>query len=279
MYDIWIKTLKEVILFTTLLIPFISCNQSCFQVVTHNDVAYWSRYWRPDHPYGSIVEFSKKDSTMKYLDHYWIYDDYTPEFWSLRFKIKYDTLFSFVNRKGNILTYDTLPIVSYSKNTIIFRNNESEHVKWHRISTKYAKRMINAPNQVKLSYLLKTRKHDNVTGIHDINWKLYGYGDVSTGIVRKSDALKYRWMNIITFWKEGVMSGLSTYNSIRGEYLISESDIEFLGFGIKREMREELDGNEFCEILPQCKKYKITNNWLQLFYDDGKKYLIFRVSR
>ena len=42
--------------------------------------------------------------------------------------------------------------------------------------------------------------------------------------------------------------------------------------------QELYDGNKLCDVLPQCKKFRINGNWLQLFYDDGEKYLIFKIS-
>lgn len=273
---------KTLIIVTVLIVHvalLVSCTHSCYQVITQADATYWSRYWLPDNPHGSIVEFSKKDSAVKYLDENWVYDVYTPALWGLKFKINNDTLFTYVKRKDTIITYDILPIVSSARSTIIFKNGESEHVKWHRISTKYAKKVINAPNEVKLSSLIKTRDKDkNITDIVGPFWKLYGYGDVSTGIIRKSESLKCSWMNIIKFGNDGVMSGLSTYNKLCGEYTISESNIDFFSFE-SGERGEDFDGNEFCNVLPQCKKFEIANNWLLLYYDESKKYLLFRISQ
>lgn len=253
-----------------------SCKQSCFDVLTHNDVGYWSDGWTPKDPSGSIMEFSKKDSTLKYLGDTWAYDDWPPALWGLKFKITNDTLYTYVNRNGNIRIYDTLLVVSYSNNNFNAQTNASYNVKWHRISTRYARRMMSS--QVKLSSLLKRNNNDRkITDIASVVWKLYGYGDVSKGIVRKSESLKNDWMNVIKFWKNGTMSGQSTYSKLGGTYTISESNIEIMDFdnGIGR---EDYDGKEFCNALPQCNKFIITNNWLRLFYNDGKNYLIFKVS-
>ena len=267
------RVIPLILLFALFL--FVSCRQSCFQVITHNDVAYWSPSWTPDNPYGSIVEFSKKDSTVKHLDENWIYDNSTPTLWGLKFRITNDTLFEYVNRKGNLKVYDTIPIASYSKNTIILGNE----IKWHRLSTTFAKRVIdimNSPNQIKLSTLLKTPyKNENIMDIVGITWKLYGYGDLSTGMVRKSEALKRDWMNLIKLCKNGTMIGLSTGNNLYGTYTISEPNIELLSFD-SGENKEDFDGNELCDALRQCRKFKLTGNWLQLFYDDGRKCLLFK---
>ena len=277
----WNKTSMIAILLSSLLTLFVSCNQPCFQVITHDDVAYWSRYWMPDNPHGSIVEFSKKDSTMKHLDDDWVYDDWSPAFWGLKFRITNDTLFSYVNRDGIVRMYDSIPIVSYSKNTIVFKNTESGYFNWHRISTKYAKRMINlmnSPEQVKLSTLLNTPyQNESITDIVDVTWKLYGYGDMSTGMVRKSETLKHDLRNIIRFCNDCILIGSSTGNSLCGLYVISGSNMDFLNFDSGKE-KENYDGKELCDALPQCKRFKITNNWLQLFYDEGKKCLLFKAS-
>lgn len=261
----------------TFLLPLlVSCKQSCFDTLTHNDVGYWSDGWSPKDPFGSIKEFSRNDSTLRYLDETWAYDDWPPALWGLKFKITNDTLFTYVNRNGSIKIYDTLSIVSYSNNTINSKTNDSYYVKWHRISTRYARRMMSS--RVKLSSLLKTQNHDKkIRDIIGVVWKLYGYGDVSTGIVKKSKSLKNSWMNVIKFWGNGTMSGLSTHSKLCGAYTISGLNIEIVD--INNDIgREDYDGKEFCTVLPQCNKFRIKNNWLLLFYNDGKNYLIFKVA-
>ena len=213
---------------------------------------------------------------MKYIDDNWAYEDWPPAFWGLKFKMADDTLFKYVNRKGNLKIYDTIPIASYSKNTVILKNG----IVWHRISTKYARKMLNAPDQVKLSSILKKRDHDRkITNITGIVWKLYGYGDVSTGIVKKSEFLKKDWKCVIKLWESGTVSGISCYDDLRGKYALSGSNIEFLSIEKRVDGRDDDNGNDFCDALLQCKRFKLTNNWLQLFYNDGKNYLIFKVSK
>lgn len=134
MYNNWNESSKKLIVYFILCALCMSCKQSCFQVITQNNVAYWARYWKPDDPRGCIVEYSKKDSTVRYLNEGWTYFNSTPALWGLKFRITNDTLFHYVNRKGRVTTYDTLPIISYSRDTIIFKNEKSEYIKWHRLS-------------------------------------------------------------------------------------------------------------------------------------------------
>ena len=61
MYNIGKKSSKTIIIFLFLLTLTVSCKQSCFDVITHNHVGYWSRYWTQEYPYGVIIEYSKKD--------------------------------------------------------------------------------------------------------------------------------------------------------------------------------------------------------------------------
>ena len=274
------KPSKKIIVLAAVVMLLVSCRQSCFDVLTHNDVGYWSFNWTHKNLFGSIIEFSKKDSTMKYIDDNWAYEDWPPALWGLKFRINNDTLFTYVNRRGYVKTYDTLSIVSYSKNTFISNDREAENVKWHRISTKYARKMLNAPDQVKLSSLLKRRDHDKkITNITGIVWKLYGYGDVSTGIVKKSEYLKKDWKCVIKLWESGTVSGNSCYDDLRGKYALSGSNIEFLSIEKRVDGRDDDNGNDFCDALLQCKRFKLTNNWLQLFYNDGKNYLLFMVAK
>ena len=124
------------IVFVILFVFFLSCKQSCFQVITQNNVAYWSRYTN-----GIIMEYSKKDSTLKYLNEDGTYckQNSLEAVYGIKFRITNDTLFHYVNHKGFIMMYDTLPVVSFSRNTIIFRNKESEKIVWHRLSSKMMK--------------------------------------------------------------------------------------------------------------------------------------------
>jgi len=270
------ETIKKIMVLTFLLLLSVSCKQSCFDILTHNDVGYWSDGWSPKNPTGSIMEFSKKDSTLKFLGETWAYQDWSPALWGMKFKITNDTLFTYKNWSGGIKEYDTLLVVSYSNNIFNSKTTDSYSVKWHRIPTRYARKMMS--NQVKLSSLLRRSNLDRkVIDIASVVWKLYGYGDVSTGIVRKSESLKNDWMSVIKFWGNGTLSGQSTYSKLSGLYTISGSNIEIRDFenGIGR---EDHDGKEFCKVLPQCNKFKIKKNWLLLFYNDEKNYLIFKVA-
>lgn len=263
----------------------ISCKQSCFDIITGNEVAYWSYCWFPNDPHGIIVEYSKKDSIMRFINDDWTYSwvESMDNIWGRRFKNVKDTLFEYVEipEEGYLQMLDTFIVVSYSKNKIVMKNKSNECVTWHRLPTKYANKavdMMNSPGQVTLSTLQKTSfQGDDITNIVDVTWKLYGYGDVSTGMIQKSEALKYGWLNLIKFQKDGTMIGMSTGREFCGLYVISKSNIKFLNF--KDNGQKELyDGNKLCDVLPQCKKFRINGNWLQLFYDDGEKYLIFKIS-
>lgn len=108
----------------------VSCSKlSSFEVITHNDVGYWSRY-----NYGVIAEYSRKDSTVKFLNADWTYciQDPLESVYGLRFKIAKDTLFHYIDKKGKIIMRDTLVITSYSRNTLTLVNNDSICIVWKR---------------------------------------------------------------------------------------------------------------------------------------------------
>jgi hypothetical protein len=121
------KSKKQIIYLIITGLSLISCRQSLFEVITHNNVGYWSRYDN-----GSIMEYSKRDSTIKYLDDDWTYHTHVPQLWGLKFKIANDTLFEYTIRRGNIIMNETIPIVAYKKNIIILKGDTSENVIWHR---------------------------------------------------------------------------------------------------------------------------------------------------
>lgn len=149
MYSTRNKFSKKIIIFAIVIIPLISCKQSLFQVITHNDVGYWTRYWTPEDPYGAITEYSKKDSTAEHINEDWTYFRKSVPLigiWAIygtKFRISNDTLFYYCEKNGKILDRgDTIPVISYSKNTIVFKNKASEYVTWHRIPNKLAKKMM-----------------------------------------------------------------------------------------------------------------------------------------
>ena len=121
------KSKKQIIYLIITGLSLISCRQSLFEVITHNNVGYWSRYDN-----GVIMEYSKRDSTIKYLDDDWTYHTHVPQLWGLKFKLANDTLFEYINRRGNIIMVDTTHIVGYNKNTLFIKNKFSEDVIWHR---------------------------------------------------------------------------------------------------------------------------------------------------
>ena len=118
------KSKKQIIYLIITGLSLISCRQSLFEVITHNNVGYWSRYDN-----GSIMEYSKRDSTIKYLDDDWTYHT---EVWGLKFKITNDTMFFYTIGRENIIMNETIPIVAYKKNIIILKGDTSEDVIWHR---------------------------------------------------------------------------------------------------------------------------------------------------
>ena len=118
------KSKKQIIYLIITGLSLISCRQSLFEVITHNNVGYWSRYDN-----GVIMEYSKRDSTIKYLDDDWTYHT---EVWGLKFKITNDTMFFYTIGRENIIMNETIPIVAYKKNIIILKGDTAENVIWHR---------------------------------------------------------------------------------------------------------------------------------------------------
>ena len=121
------KSKKQIIYLIITGLSLISCRQSLFEVITHNNVGYWSRYDN-----GVITEYSKRDSSVKFLDDDWTYHTHVPQLWGLKFKITNDTMFFYTIRRGNIIMVDTTHIVGYNKNTLFIKNKFSEDVIWHR---------------------------------------------------------------------------------------------------------------------------------------------------
>ena len=111
------KSKKQIIYLIITGLSLISCRQSLFEVITHNNVGYWSRYDN-----GVITEYSKRDSSVKFLDDDWTYHTHVPQLWGLKFKIANDTLFEYINRRGNIIINKTIHVVGYNKNTLFIKN-------------------------------------------------------------------------------------------------------------------------------------------------------------
>jgi len=147
------KTSKKIAFFILFVYLVVSCKQSLFDVMTHNDKGYWSRYWTEDDPSGVILEYSKKDSTVKNLKEDWslCFVNSIGDIYGIKFRITNDTIFHYVKIKdtGLILMWDTIPIVSYSKDTIVFTNKMSDTVIWHRIPNKIAKKYKPKPEAKK----------------------------------------------------------------------------------------------------------------------------------
>ena len=121
------KSKKQIIYLIITGLSLISCRQSLFEVITHNNVGYWSRYDN-----GVITEYSKRDSSVKFLDDDWTYCKQGSQDWGLKFKIANDTLFEYIIRRGNIIINETIHVVGYNKNTLFIKNKLSEDVIWHR---------------------------------------------------------------------------------------------------------------------------------------------------
>ena len=174
MYNIGKKSSKTIIIFLFLLTLTVSCKQSCFDVITHNHVGYWSRYWTQEYPYGVIIEYSKKDSIIRYINNDWtyIFRNTLGDIRGTKFRITNDTLFHYIDIKeyGYVIMCDTIPIVSYSKDTIIITNKESEIISWHRLPTKLAKKHL-SPGQRRTPPAGRRRRGDirRQSGYHQLS--------------------------------------------------------------------------------------------------------------
>lgn len=113
-------------LFFTTIISFHSCRYSMFQLLTNNDVGYWEV-----HGSNIISAYSKKDSILEYLN-----DDLQTQSAQLlrpeKFHISKDTISHAFFFNNKICYYDTLLIVSYSRNKISFINLRDNYTTYFR---------------------------------------------------------------------------------------------------------------------------------------------------
>jgi hypothetical protein len=93
--------------------------------------------------------YSKKDSIRQFLDEdlNYSFTGSLGDIYSVRFKFSNDTIFHYVRTKRGFITmYDTLHIISYARDTIVVKNNNSEEVVWHRIPNRIIRKKKKSKN-------------------------------------------------------------------------------------------------------------------------------------
>lgn len=114
----------------------VSCKQSLFEVLTHGGEGYWSRYDN-----GVALEYSKKDSTVKFFDK-WEYRATSPleTSFGIKFRISNDTIFEYIPTPRYNISWDSTHVIEYSKNIICIRSSHHDTITWYRWSNKDIRR-------------------------------------------------------------------------------------------------------------------------------------------
>ncbi len=108
-------------------------------------------------------------------------------------------------------------------------------------------------------------------------WKFQGFGNVSTGSFEKADPPASEQFYILTFEKDGILSGSTTTNGIYGEYSLNGRNVQ-LKILSSTERAEKGNGYKYAEALLSIKSYEIAKNKLKLYYNQGQEYLLYNLS-
>ncbi len=110
-------------------------------------------------------------------------------------------------------------------------------------------------------------------------WKFQGFGNVSNSSFEKADAgtPAFERNYMLTFEKDGILSGSTTTNGIYGEYSLNGKNVQ-LKILSSTERAEKGNGYKYAEALLSIKSYEIAKNKLKLYYNQGQEYLLYNLS-
>jgi len=115
----------------------------------------------------------------------------------------------------------------------------------------------------------------NVTDLYH-TWKFQGFGNTNDNSFEKATPSDCDKCYVLTFSENGTLSGQSTTNGFIGEYTIDGENVNIINF-ICTEIYESGNGEKYLEKMNQIQRYKIIDNKLKLYYNQGQNYLLFNL--
>ena len=116
------------------------------------------------------------------------------------------------------------------------------------------------------------------TGLKGTTWKLVGFVDVETGNLKVAEPDDPRCY-ILTFDTDSTFSGISSTNQKWGEYRIDyEKSTLTITSSFGTEINELFDGLLFVKSFMSVQSFFLSDAELRLYYDNGKKYLLFKTK-
>ena len=122
----------------------------------------------------------------------------------------------------------------------------------------------------------KENGKENVTDIYH-TWKFQGFGNVSNSSFEKADPPASEQFYILTFGKDGILSGSTTTNGMYGEYIVNAKNVQ-LKILSSTERAEKGNGYKYSIALLLIESYEIAKNKLKLYYNQGQDYLLYNLS-
>ncbi len=114
----------------------------------------------------------------------------------------------------------------------------------------------------------------NKNPLKNTEWKLYGFGNTTDNTLREAEPKDCNICYTISFREDGTITGHTSTNEIRGQYLIKGRKLNFMEL-VGTEIKEIFDGDKYVEVLHQVEQFEIISEQLKLYYGNTN-YLLFK---
>lgn len=105
-------------------------------------------------------------------------------------------------------------------------------------------------------------------------WKFKGFGNLTGATFEKALPATDDNCYKLTIHNDGKISGFSTTNSLSGQLSIDGENITSISLGGTK-IYELGNGEKFLMSVKLAESYKISNNQLKLYYNQGTSFLLF----
>lgn len=117
---------------------------------------------------------------------------------------------------------------------------------------------------------------ETLTKLIGTEWKLIGFAEVGSNTMKVPEPIQDSCY-LFNFDSDTTFSGITSTNHIKGEYQYDYVNhiIRVLKIGGTK-IGEVADGQLYFESLRIITSFSSTENYLKLYYEDGKKYLLYK---
>jgi len=110
-------------------------------------------------------------------------------------------------------------------------------------------------------------------------WKLVSFVNVANNEIKEPQPISEKCY-LLTFNEGNTLTGFSSSNELVGTYILNNKNLSIhINIHQATLVTEAFDGNPYLEALNTAQSFLLHGDELQLYYNDKKNYLLFKLQK